>query len=121
MVIAMPRPQPSTTRPATGDSKLNHVLAGHGKITVNLKVADKVGHKLGAMAKSDPVRAASLISRMMNLEVQGKIKIDGKSSHGLPSNARAALYNPALIELNRNHPNIARQWNLPDDPIALMK
>ena len=122
MIMRLPPRQPTNTRPATGDAKLNKVLSGRANsIKVTLKVADKVGHHLGAMAKTDPRRAASLVARMISLEVQGKLKIDGKSSHGLPSNARAALYNPALIELNKHAPKIAHEFNLPGDPITLLK
>ena len=39
----------------------------------------------------------------------------------MPSNARAALYNPALIELNKHAPKIAHEFNLPGDPITLLK
>ena len=114
------RIKPNNTRPATGDVKMNQVLAGRGKIRVDLKLAEKVGGHLGKLAKTDARRAASLVARMIGLEVAGKLTIVGKAFHGLPSNARAALYNPALTELTQHHEKIANEFGLPD-PISLAK
>lgn len=106
---------------AAGDVKLNKVLTGKlDHMNVSLKVAEKVGHKLTAMAKTHPKAAAQLLSRLNELSMEGHLKFLGKSEHGFPVPSRAAMFNGALVELYTHHKTIAGQYNLPPDPRRIM-
>jgi hypothetical protein len=106
---------------ASGDLKINKVLTGkldHASISVEMGI--KVGHKLTAMAKTNPRGAAQLLARLAELANQGHLKFLGKSEHGFPVPSRGHMFNGALVELYTHHKALAREFNLPPDPRKIM-
>ena len=102
---------------ATGDTKLNHVLTGKlSHLNISMAIAEKVGHKLTALTKTNPEGAAQLINRLLELGGQGKLKFLGKSEHGFPPATRSAMFNGALVEMWSHHKTVAKEFGLPPDP-----
>lgn len=102
MIMRLPPKLQHISRPATGDARLNGLIKSDGQgraLNVSQALADKVGHKLTAMAKSNPDTAAALLAHIVTLSDQGKVKIPA-GQHGMDSSQRYALFQPVLQQLN---------------------